>query len=79
VVAPVAQGAAVALQAVVAVQVAVALPVVVAGVPDQQGRSLPLCLLLDVALTRRDWTNLTATFNYRSCGHDGTGGTTSVN
>jgi hypothetical protein len=67
VVAPVEQGAAVALQVVVVLQAAVA------GVPDQLVRFLPLCLLLDVALTRRDWTNLTATFNYRSCGHGGIG------
>ncbi len=78
-VAPVAQLAAVALQVVGPPQEAVALQVAVAGVPDQLDRFLPLCLLLDVASTRRDWTNLTATFNYRSCGHGGIGGMTSVN
>jgi hypothetical protein len=69
----------VALQALVASQLVVALQAAVVGVLDQLGRFLPLCLLLYVASTRRDWKNLTVTFNYRSCGHGEMGGMTWVN
>jgi hypothetical protein len=73
------QGTAEALQVAVVLQAAVALQAVVAGVPDQLGRFLPFYLLLDIASTRRNWKNLTATFNYSSCGYGGIAGMTSVN